>query len=111
MLTIMTRLGALLVILLLTAPMVRECCLPVTPILPCHETRHTEDLSCASNQQAIAETKAAMGMRPSQLCCDLPAMHHAIPALPALHGWVADNITTSSPPPSDLYLRTGALRI
>jgi hypothetical protein len=107
----MTRLGALLIILFLIAPMVRECCLPVTPTLPCHETRHADDLSCASNQPAIAVTKAAVGMGPSLLCYDLPATLDAKSAFPARHGWMADNVTPSPTPPSDLYLRTGALLI
>ena len=110
--TTMTRLSSLSIILFLIMPMVRECCLPVTPTLPCHETRRTDDLSCTSNQQAIFEGKAAPDMRATVLWYDLPAMHLAIPAVvPPLHVWVAEDITTYSPPPSDLYLRTGALLI
>jgi hypothetical protein len=107
----MTRSGALLIVLFLIAPMMRECCLPVIPSLPCHETKQTDDLSCASNQQAIAEANAAIRMRPSLQCSDLPTTHDAKSALPAAHGWVANKTTPSPTPPGDLYLRTGALLI
>jgi hypothetical protein len=105
----MIRLISTLIIFFLIAPMVRECCLPVTPTLPCHETKRVEDLSCASNQQAT-EAKAGIALRPSLVCCDLQAPQDVKAALSAAHEWVADNITTSSPP-DHLYLRTGALLI
>jgi len=107
----MTRLGALLIILFLIAPMVGECCLPVTPTLPCHGTRHTEDLSCASNQQAIAETKAAIDKGPSLPSFELPITHAAKLALLQTRGPIAENVTPSPTPPTDLYLLTCALLI
>src|SRR5215510_11890259 len=61
----MLRLGSLVMVFLVTVPMVRDCCLPVTQRLPCHETQHTDDVTCFSNQQAIAETKTALGVSSS----------------------------------------------
>jgi hypothetical protein len=49
----MLRFGSLLVIVLLTVPMVRECCLPPAQVLPCHGTSPGGDESCVLNQQAI----------------------------------------------------------
>jgi hypothetical protein len=57
--TAMLRIGSLLMIFFVTVPMVRDCCLPVTHLLPCHETKHDADVACLSNQQAITETKSA----------------------------------------------------
>src|SRR5437667_11912671 len=57
----MSRLGTVLLMLLMTWPMVRDCCLPVTHNLPCHESKpkHADDATCFSTQEAIAETKTA----------------------------------------------------
>jgi len=57
--TAMSRLGTVLLMLLMTWPMVRDCCLPVTHALPCHESKPkpTDDTTCFSTQEAIAETK------------------------------------------------------
>src|SRR5262245_6956468 len=63
--TAMLRVGSLLMMFLVTVPMVRDCCLPVTHLLPCHESKHTDDVACFSNQQAIAETKTAIGAESS----------------------------------------------
>ena len=59
--TAMSRLGIVLLMLLMTWPMVRDCCLPVTHNLPCHESKPkpADDATCFSTQEAIAETKTA----------------------------------------------------
>ena len=59
--TAMSRLGIVLLMLLMTWPMVRDCCLPVTHNLPCHESKPkpTDASTCFSTQEAIAETKSA----------------------------------------------------
>jgi hypothetical protein len=56
----MLRLGSLLMMILLTAPMVRDCCLPVAHVLPCHESKQRDDVTCFTTLQAIAETKTAL---------------------------------------------------
>src|SRR5438046_8915270 len=55
----MSRLGTVLLMLLMTWPMVRDCCLPVTHALPCHESQPepTDDTTCFSTQEASAATK------------------------------------------------------
>ncbi len=59
--TAMSQVGTVLLMLLMTWPMVRDCCLPVTHSLPCHESKPkpTDDATCFSTQEAIAESKAA----------------------------------------------------
>src|SRR5262245_31950929 len=52
----MVRFGSLLVIVLLTVPMVRECCLPPAQVLPCHGTSQSADESCILNEQAIIQS-------------------------------------------------------
>src|SRR5262249_12741133 len=61
----MLRVGSLLMMFLVTVPMVRDCCLPVTHLLPCHDKDHGADVTCFSNQQAITETKSALGVSSS----------------------------------------------
>jgi hypothetical protein len=94
----------------LAAPMVRECCLPVVQAPPCHESKHTDDVTCASNQQAIAGTKAALNvLRPALNCVLLSAQKTNSPIL-----YICRALTTSGldpKPPTDLYLQTGALLI
>src|SRR5262249_34678941 len=57
--TAMLRLGSLLMIFLVTVPLARDCCLALAQLPPCHESKHTDDVTCFSNQQAI-ETKTAL---------------------------------------------------
>ena len=59
--TVMSRLGTVLLMLLMTWPMVRDCCLPVTHTLPCHESKPKplDDSTCFSVQEAVAEAKTA----------------------------------------------------
>jgi hypothetical protein len=54
------RLGSLLTILLLVAPTVRDCCLPVAQSQPCHESKHHTDVTCSAVRQAIADNKEAV---------------------------------------------------
>jgi hypothetical protein len=56
----MSRFGTILLMFVMTWPMLRDCCLPVTHNLPCHESqpKPADDSTCFSIQEAIAETKA-----------------------------------------------------
>ena len=96
-------------LVVLAFPMVRECCLPVTRALPCHETKHTVDLTCYSNQQVI-ETKLALGLGSSG-----PYETPIAPEKVFAFGLDNRKISTTSvfdlTSPSDIYLRTGALLI
>jgi hypothetical protein len=108
--TLMFRLGSLLMNLALTAPLVVDCCLPVTHPLPCHGSKHTDDVTCSSNQQAIAETKATLGIDLSH-DYELPIAHHATSAIPIQTRGPAHRVTFYLLPNGDIYLRTGALLI
>ena len=106
----MLRIGSFLMMVLLTAPMVRDCCLPVTHALPCHQSNHSAEVSCFAEPQAIAETKSNAAIRFS-VEYELPADNAPFspvfdPMLCAAHaaGLCALAIT-------DIYLRTGALLI
>jgi hypothetical protein len=57
----MLRVGSLLVIVLLTVPAVRDCCLPPAQIVPCHGTSPGADQSCILNQQAIIPVTSSDG--------------------------------------------------
>src|SRR5437773_11188255 len=63
----MLRIGSLLMMILLTAPIVRDCCLPIAAPLPCHQShrdsRPASDMSCAATLQAVSETKAGMTIK------------------------------------------------
>jgi hypothetical protein len=59
----MLRVCSFLMMILLTTPIVRDCCLPVTQVSPCHESKHTDDEKCFSNQQATAETKGVVAFK------------------------------------------------
>jgi hypothetical protein len=106
----MWRFGSLLTMLLLTAPMVRDCCLPVTHSLPCHGARHTDDVTCSSNAQAIAESKPALGVYVSvQSHAGVAGDAHST-TFPQVR-WMADGIIHTAIPATDIYLHTGALLI
>jgi hypothetical protein len=105
----MFRAGSLLMMIALAAPMVRECCLPVVQAPPCHESKHTDDVTCASNLQAIPETSAAL---------NAPAIGYALPIVHRTESPFFIRIfrmlpapKTDTTPPADLYLQTGALLI
>ena len=108
--TAMLRLGSLVMVFLVTVPMIRDCCLPVTQRLACHEARHTDDVTCFSNQQAIAETKTALGVSPSIDYHCLIA-DDAKSAIATQIRRASDTVTLVPTPRVDIYLRTGALLI
>jgi hypothetical protein len=106
----MLRVGSLLMMFLVTVPMVRDCCLPATHLLPCHESKHSDDVTCFSNQQAITETKIAIGTESS--------IHYESAIAPDTKSAMLtqirlelERITLAPTPIRDLYLRTGALLI
>src|SRR5262249_18378997 len=106
----MLRLGSLLVMFLLTVPMVRDCCLPVTHGLPCHESKDADDETCFSNQQAIGEAKSGLSVSTS-IDYQLPIADDVKSAMFTQIGLTLDRIHLVPTPISDIYLRTGALLI
>src|SRR5262249_35643237 len=100
----MSRLGSLVMVFLVTVPMIRDCCLPVAQRPPCHETRHTDDVTCFSNQQAIAETKTALDYQ-------CPLADDAKSAIVTQIRRASDTVTLVPIPRVDIYLRTGTLLI
>ena len=108
--TAMLRLGSLVMVFLVTVPMIRDCCLPVTHRLPCHETQHRDDVTCFSNQQAIAETKTALGVS-SSIDYQCPFADDAKSAIVTQIRRASDTVTLVPIPRVDIYLRTGALLI
>jgi hypothetical protein len=105
----MFRLSSLMMILVMTAPMARDCCFEVTYVPPCHESRHTENVTCP-DQQAVAESKVALGVTSSEWI-DLVTIHYPKPDAFLLNGPAVDKVAPLPMPSSDLYLRTGALLI
>ena len=107
----MLRVGSFLMMILLSTPLLRDCCLPVTHSLPCHESKHADDVSCASNQQAIVETKAGAAARFS-IEDALPVMNLAASGI-RLGGirTAEDVFDFVCPPLTEIYLRTGTLLI
>jgi hypothetical protein len=110
--TAMLRVGSfLMMMILLTMPMVRDCCLPIAHALPCHESKHADDETCFSNQQAIAETKGVVAFKIT--------LNHWVPSVVVLHSddfplaRLAPNevARAHTPDVTDLYLHTGALLI
>jgi hypothetical protein len=107
----MLRVGSFLMVILVTTPMVRDCCLPVTQVSSCHESKHTDDEKCFSNQQAIAETKGAVAFKIT--------LDHWFPSDGILHPGdlplvrlAAYEVARAHPLDGmDLYLHTGALLI
>jgi hypothetical protein len=83
--------------------------MPVAPLPPCHESKHTDDVTCFSNQQAIAETKTAL----ADSCIDHRCAISDDPIsaiLPQIQR-ASDRATVLPTPTGDIYLRTGALLI
>jgi hypothetical protein len=107
----MLRVISFVMMILLTTPMVRDCCLPITHASPCHESKHTDDERCFSNQQAIAETKGVAAFKIT--------LNHWFPSVVILHSGdfplarlAAYEVARAHPPNgTDLYLHTGALLI
>jgi hypothetical protein len=106
----MFRLGSFLMMIVLTAPMVRDCCLPVTHSFPCHEQKHTDDITCDVNLQAITVTKPALAVGLS-LAFDRAAFHQAMPELASAIRQIPLRTGLNASPPTDIYIRTGALLI
>lgn len=107
--TTIFRIGTFAMMLLLGAPMVRDCCLPLTSAPPCHPSKQTDDMTCASSLQAITQNKAAavrlFVADRLPVTCGAESM-----LLPAVSRPLEKN-TASPPLLRDLYLRTGALLI
>jgi hypothetical protein len=106
----MVKLGSLLMIALLAVPIVRDCCLPVVHTPQCHESKRTDDITCSANDQAIAETKAAIGSN-STLDCAFRVNEDVHSAVLNQILSAPDGVTPTTIPTPDLYLRTGALLI
>jgi hypothetical protein len=106
----MLRIGTFLIILL-TTPLVRDCCLPVTQVSPCHESKHQNDETCFANQQAIAEAKGVVAFKIT--------LNHWLPSVFILHSrdfpivqiTAYDVARSQRVDGTDLYLRTRALLI
>jgi hypothetical protein len=96
--------------LFLIVPMVRDCCLPVIHALPCHESKHADDETCFSNQQAIAETKSGLSVSsPDEY--QFAIADDVTSAIFTPIGLTSARIHLVSTPIRDIYLRTGALLI
>jgi hypothetical protein len=107
--TIAFRVGSFAMMLFLAVPMVRDCCLPLTSPPPCHQSKQTDDMTCASSLQAITQDKtAAVRLSPAD---GLPVMRHAEPVLLPVVSRSFEKNAASPPPLTNLYLRTGALLI
>src|SRR5688572_8099901 len=104
----MLRFGSFLMMLLLTVPIVRECCLPVAHTPPCHQSKQADEVTCYS-EQAVTETKTFFSG-------DARMESHvrnadAMPAiLPNVCGQT-NRIVLTSLPAIHIYLRTSALLI
>jgi hypothetical protein len=57
----MLRVNSILMVILLAAPMVSDCCLPQPP--PFDESKHSDDDGCFWSEQAIVETKETVAAR------------------------------------------------
>jgi hypothetical protein len=106
----MFRLGSLLMMVLLAVPFVRECCLPVMHPPPCHESRHSDESTCYSREQAIAETKTQLPNSSSMDYIVEVADGANSTILTRIHRR-SDTGTFDPRLTSDIYLRTGALLI
>ena len=107
--TAILRLGSMLMILLVTAPTVRDCCLPVTQDEPCHESKHDNDVTCSARQQVVAENKAAAVTTPvlDQFAI---AADPTPRVLMEVRSMIFRTISVQLPA-NDIYLRTGTLLI
>jgi len=105
------RIASFAMMFIVTAPMVRDCCLPLTTPPPCHQSSHRDDLTCASNLQAITKSKTANAFRLSVSFNDLPVALHSGLAVSPTPSQLCEQATAWLPPPIDLYLRAGVLLI
>ena len=105
----MLRMSSILMMILLISPVVRDCCLPVTHFLPCHESKHGDDAACFSNQEAITGTRSSFTERPMDGgLCALPLQLSRSLGNVAYAPREALRIHTAH---TDLFLWTGALLI
>jgi hypothetical protein len=103
--------GSFLMMFVLAVPMVRDCCLPVIHSgPPCHESTHRDDATCASNEQAVAETKTTLVVS-SSIEHTRPIVDLADPGTVQRIRLTADAFGFVYTPTTDIYLRTGALLI
>jgi hypothetical protein len=106
----MQRFGLFLILVLLFVPLVRDCCLPVTHNLPCHESKPINDVACASISQAITEGKGSVTVAPSADSRISPTTFGEL-CHPCGMTTAMDKIPFVDTTATDLYLRTGALLI
>jgi len=103
----MLRFSSLLVIVLLTVPTVRECCLPPAQVLPCHGSNPGTDEPCVVNQQAIipihSDAASFVAVFP------FPIIVNRADSNPAAD--LAGQLIFPHPFISDINLRTGAFLI
>ena len=105
--TAIFRIGSVLIILLLTAPMVCDSCLLITHTLPCYGSKHNV-ATCSAGRQAIAETKAA-ATTPIDSQFYVPVGPN--PALTVVRYVITERVASTPLPANDIYLRTGTLLI
>jgi hypothetical protein len=106
----MVRFSSFLMTLLLTVPMLRDCCLLVAHTQHCHESNYADDLTCSSNQQALTETKIALdGNSPIQFQTEIS--DDLNPAILSHIKCGVDRNAYIGTPTTDIYLRTGTLLI
>ena len=103
------RLGSLLFILLLTAPMLHDCCLPITQARLCHDSKHDDAVTCSVSLQAVAENKGA-AVTPSVSNPFYIAAGGNL-NVPAEARCRIHRAGLAPLPPNEIYLRTGALLI
>jgi hypothetical protein len=103
------RLGSLLIILLLTAPMLHDCCLPVTQVRLCHDSKHDDAVTCSARLQAVAENKGA-AVTPS-VSNQFYIAADGNPTVPTEERCLIHRAAFAPLPANEIYLRTGALLI
>jgi hypothetical protein len=99
-----------LILIVLIAPMVRDCCLPVIHNLPCHESKHADDEACFWSQQAIPQAKGTIAY---QMTVEyrLPSIVLFSQYLTTIRYFANRVLLLARQDGTDLYLRTGALLI
>lgn len=102
----------ILMAVVLTVPMLRECCLPVIVLHPadCHHSSETGNESCSWSQEATAENRSILPPNISAegqvaLAGVTPYTNHGSAVRVAQYSVPVEAFTPS------LYLRTGALLI
>jgi hypothetical protein len=103
------RAGSLLMILLLTAPMVHDCCLTVTQAQPCHESKQHDVVTCSARLQAVA------GNKPTAVTPSVSSPFYIAvdgnSSVPTEVRCVVHRAVLAPLPANDIYLRTGTLLI